>query len=135
MRGVSCVACSRPPATRRSLSFSRSALTLLGVAPRGSGERARLHLGQAVAFSPCGTVSFPRFAPAKPSVLVNLFTQKVGALAGLGQTELSSATVFAMSSPHNMSVNTDAQGRPLPLVAPLLGRRLPSRYVALGRFV
>jgi hypothetical protein len=129
MRGVSCVACSLPPATRHSLPFARSALTLLGFAPCRSGERARLHLGQAVAFSPCGAVSFPRFAPAWPSVLVNLFTRKVGALAGLGKTELSRATVLAMSSPHNMSINTDAQGRPAAL-RPFLGRRLSSRSTA-----
>jgi hypothetical protein len=126
MRGVSCVACSRPPAMRRTLPFSRSALTL-GIAACRSGERARLRLGQAVAFSPCGAVSFPRFAPARPSVSVNFFTRKVGALAGLGQTELSRTTVLAMSSPHNMSVNTDAQGRPRLRRSEFLGRRLPSR--------
>jgi hypothetical protein len=31
---------------------------------------------------------------------------------------------------HNKAVNTDAQVRPLPSVAPILVRRLPLRYAA-----
>ena len=52
MRGVSRVASSRLPSSRHSLSFSRGASAFLGAASSCSGERARLHLGQAVAVAP-----------------------------------------------------------------------------------
>jgi hypothetical protein len=93
MRGVSCIACSRPPATR-ACCLSLAARSLFWGFHLVARVSVRLHPGQAVAFSPCGAVSFPHFAPAWSAVSVNLFARKVGALAGLGQTELSRASVF-----------------------------------------
>jgi len=49
MRGVSRGASSRPPASWLSLPFGRGLFTFLGAALSCAGERARLHLGQAVA--------------------------------------------------------------------------------------
>jgi hypothetical protein len=54
MRGVSLVANSLRPAPQRSLPFSRTSVTFLGLKPRRSGERAHLHLGQAVAVTLLG---------------------------------------------------------------------------------
>jgi hypothetical protein len=53
---------------------------------------------------------------------------KAGASAGSSLVGLASEPGMR----HNKSVNTDAQVRPLPSVAPVLVRRLPLRYVAVA---
>jgi hypothetical protein len=59
MRGVLRVASSRPPKMQPLLPFSHGAFIYLGVALFRSGERACLHLGQAVAVTLLWLCLFP----------------------------------------------------------------------------
>ena len=116
-----------------SWPFARGAFTFLGVVSRSSGERARLHLGLAVA------ASFRRGSYPKPGSCASrvLNIEEKGARAswrtrGLEANCGFTRTHIAMPSPHNMSANSDAQVRQA-APRPLLGRRLPSRYMAWAR--
>jgi hypothetical protein len=130
MRGVSCVASSRPPNEAVLVAFPSSSVSLLGVAPRRSGERVRLHLGQAVGFLRSGVCSFCRFTPALSSTWRSSDARKVGTAPGLGQTAPMRAKFSAISPPHNMSIDTDAQVRPCASAHAPRVRRSFSRYTA-----
>jgi len=129
MRGVSCDASSRPPTSWLPWPFTRGSFTVLGVASRHSGERAGLHLRLAVAAFSAWQFPIPAFRSSSILNVGEKGARESWRAGGLGANCGNTRTGLVMSSPHNMSVNADAQVRPA-APRPFLGRRLLSRYTA-----
>jgi hypothetical protein len=126
MRGDSNGAGSQPRMKRPSWAFSRNLFTLLGVVPGRSGERVRPNLGENVAASSACQFLTQAFRASASSKLTRTCARVSGHACGLAENGLVARMGFRVSTPHNMSANTDAQVRPA-AQRPVLGRRLPLR--------
>jgi hypothetical protein len=118
---------SHPHALWQTCPFARDISAFLGAGARRLGESRRRRPGICLTTSPAREWQSIAFTPPSHPTGGGAALGWVGAPAGLVQTVSMRSQVLYSVPPHNMSVNTDACGRPLPSVAPSPGRRLRSR--------
>jgi len=116
---------TRSPSPSQLPRRPRGRPAFLGVACRRSGESRRLHPSKRHPTSP-GRFRHAIFITPRPHQFGGgRAFGRVGLPAFVRQT-MSMLSKACMCPPHNLSVNTDAHGRPLPSVAPGV-RRLRQR--------